>query len=100
MTENNKNKNSYWRSNLRILAVLLTLWFVVSFLLSIVFVDALDHIRIGGFGLGFWLAQQGSIYLYLILIVVYLLLMDRLDARYHVRQQDNPDSTAADRDDA
>ena len=100
MTEHNKNNNSYWRSNLRIVGVLLTLWFVVSFLLSIVFVDALDTIRIGGFGLGFWLAQQGSIYLYLILIVVYLVLMDRLDARYHVSQKDAADKAEQEKEDA
>jgi putative solute:sodium symporter small subunit len=79
--------NSYWRANVRILSVLLGIWLVVSFLLSIVFVDELDTIRIGGFGLGFWMAQQGSIYVYLVLIFGYNHLMDRLDRKHGVDEQ-------------
>lgn len=78
---------SYWRANLRILALLLGIWFVVSFLLAIVFADALDNIRIGGFGLGFWLAQQGAVYVYLLLIFAYNHLMDRLDRKHGVDEQ-------------
>jgi putative solute:sodium symporter small subunit len=79
--------NSYWRANLRILTLLLGIWFVVSFLLAIFFADALDTIRIGGFGLGFWMAQQGAIYVYLVLIFVYIHLMDRLDRAHGVDEQ-------------
>ena len=79
--------NNYWNANIKILAILLSIWFVVSFLLSIVFVDALDTLRLGGFRLGFWLAQQGSIYVFVLLIFVYILLMDRLDRKYHHEEQ-------------
>jgi len=80
--------NKYWKENIRILTMLLSIWFVVSFLLSVIFVDQLDTIRIGGFKLGFWMAQQGSIYVYVILIFVYLKLMDGLDYKYHHDEKD------------
>lgn len=78
---------SYWRANVRILTLLLGIWFGVSFLLAIVFADALDRIRIGGFGLGFWMAQQGAIYVYIVLIFAYIHLMDRLDRKHGVDEQ-------------
>lgn len=74
----------YWRSNLKILAALLIAWFSVSFLCGIVFVDVLNKIQLGGFKLGFWFAQQGSIYVFLFLIFIYVLLMNRLDKKYNV----------------
>jgi putative solute:sodium symporter small subunit len=73
----------YWKANIRIVTSLLVVWFVVSFGCGILFVDALDTIRIGGFKLGFWMAQQGSIFVFVILIYVYIRLMDRLDDRYN-----------------
>ncbi|MFT7637964.1 MAG: putative solute:sodium symporter small subunit [Candidatus Omnitrophota bacterium] len=76
-----KNK-LYWRTNLKYLAVLLSIWFLVSFGCSILWVDKLDQFRIGGFKLGFWFAQQGSIYVFVILIFVYVYLMNRLDKRF------------------
>lgn len=85
---NKKQDNLYWKENIRILTILLSIWFVVSFLMSVVFVDLLDNIRIGGFKLGFWMAQQGSIYVYVILIFVYLKLMDDLDHKYHHDEKD------------
>ncbi len=81
------NKRQYWRDNLKILSVMLGLWAIVSFLLSIFLVEALNEIRIGGFKLGFWLAQQGSIYFYVVLILVYIRLMDSLDKRYEVDEK-------------
>ena len=71
----------YWRRNLRYLLVLLGIWFFVSFGLAIVWADALNTIRIPGTGfrLGFWFAQQGAIYVYLLLIATYVWLMNRLD---------------------
>ena len=83
-----EDDNKYWKENIRILTVLLSIWFVVSFLMSVIFVDQLDAIRIGGFKLGFWMAQQGSIYVYVILIFVYLKLMDKLDHKYHHDEKD------------
>lgn len=77
-----KKSKSYWKKNLRYLAILLTIWFIVSFGCGILFKEALDSIRLGGFKLGFWFAQQGSIYVFVILIFVYVRLMNRLDKEY------------------
>lgn len=74
-----ERRRAYWRANLRYLAILLSIWFAVSFGCGILFVDALDQIRLGGFKLGFWFAQQGAIYVFVLLIVVYVRLMNRLD---------------------
>lgn len=72
----------YWRRNLIYLASLLGIWFVVSYGAGILFVDWLDQFRIGGFKLGFWFAQQGSIYVFVVLIFVYVYLMNRLDRKF------------------
>ena len=72
----------YWKSNLKILGSLLIVWFVVSFGFGILYVDELDKISIGGFKLGFWFAQQGSIIVFVLLILVFALAMNRIDARY------------------
>jgi putative solute:sodium symporter small subunit len=73
---------SYWKSNLKIVLSLLSIWFFVSFVCGILIVDYLDTFRFGGFKLGFWIAQQGAIFVFVILIFVYIWLMDRLDAKY------------------
>ncbi len=83
-----EDDNKYWQENIRILKILLSIWFIVSFLMSVIFVDQLDVIRIGGFKFGFWMAQQGSIYVYVILIFVYLKMMDNLDRKYHHEEKD------------
>ncbi len=75
-------RQAYWRTNLCYLAVLLAVWFAVSFGCGILFVDQLDRAQIFGFPLGFWFAQQGSIYVFVILIFVYVFLMNRLDRKY------------------
>jgi putative solute:sodium symporter small subunit len=72
----------YWKINLRYLAILLFVWFVVSFGAGIIFKDALDQFHLGGFPLGFWFAQQGSIYAFVVLIFVYIWLMNRLDKKF------------------
>ena len=72
----------YWRQNLLYLFSLLTVWFVVSYGAGILLVDWLDQFRLGGFKLGFWFAQQGSIYVFVILIFVYVYLMNRLDRKF------------------
>jgi putative solute:sodium symporter small subunit len=84
-----KNASSYWKSNLKIVSSLLCVWFIVSFGAGILFVDALDTIRFGGFKLGFWMAQQGSILVFVVLILVYIRLMDKLDSQYNEAQQDS-----------
>jgi len=79
-------QKQYWRENIRYVLILLSIWFLVSYGAGILFKDALDTIRIGGFKLGFWFAQQGSIYVFVILIFVYVYLMNRLDRKYHFDQ--------------
>jgi putative solute:sodium symporter small subunit len=74
----------YWRRNLQYVGGLLTVWFVVSYGFGILFVEQLNRIRIGGFQLGFWFAQQGSIYVFVVLIFVYVKLMNRLDHEFDV----------------
>ena len=77
-------QNAYWKANLRIMSVLLTIWFVASFVLGILLVEPLNDSKLGGFPLGFWFAHQGSIYVFVALILVYVVWMDRLDRRYGV----------------
>ena len=85
--DQNETRHQYWRRNLRYLGVLLAVWFAVSFGCGILFVDELDTIRIGGFKLGFWFAQQGAIYVFVVLIFVYVFLMNRLDKKFNVDEQ-------------
>ena len=80
----NSDKRQYWKSNVKYLAILLTIWFTVSFLFAIVLADYLNQFYLGGFPLGFWFAQQGSIYCFVILIFVYVYLMNRLDKKHKV----------------
>jgi len=72
----------YWKANLRLVATLMVLWFVAGCGLGIFGVEWLNRFQIGGFPLGFWMAQQGAIYIFIVLILVYAVLMDRLDRRY------------------
>lgn len=78
----NSNNSSYWKDNLRIIWPLMAVWFAVSFGCGIMFVDELNNIQIGGYKLGFWFAQQGSIYTFVALIYVYSRKMARLDRKY------------------
>ncbi len=82
----NKRNNEYWKSNLRIVSSLLVVWFIASFGFGIIFSDTLDQIRMGGFKLGFWFAQQGSIYIFVLIIFMYVLLMKRLDKRFSKKE--------------
>ena len=77
-----ENKKKYWDKNLKYLAILLSIWFLVSFVFGILLVDELNKIRMGGFKLGFWFAQQGAIYVFVILIFVYIRLMNKLDKEF------------------
>lgn len=76
------NEKNYWKKNLRYVGVLLAIWFSVSYGAGILFKDNLDLMYLGGFPLGFWFAQQGSIYVFVILIFVYVRLMNKLDAEH------------------
>ena len=77
---------AYWRANLRLVGICLAIWFFCSFGLGVLFVESMNSIRIGGFQLGFWFAQQGSIYTFVVLIFVYVLVMNRLDRRFGVAE--------------
>lgn len=85
-------RKEYWKKNLRLMVVLLVVWFVVSFGAGILFVDQLNEIVIGGFPLGFWFAQQGSIYTFILLILIYALRMDKLDDQYGVSERNDDGS--------
>ncbi len=76
----------YWRANLRLVTVLLTIWFICSYLFGILLVDQLNAIKVGGAGLGFWFAQQGSIYTFLVLIFIYVIRMNALDKKFGVHE--------------
>lgn len=76
----------YWKANLRYLLVLLLIWFVVSYGFGILLVQPLNTIHLGGYPLGFWFAQQGSIYVFVALIFIYAALMNRLDKEYEVEE--------------
>ena len=84
---NDDDKKAYWKENLSLLAKLLVVWFVVSFGAGILFVDALDQIHFFGFKLGFWFAQQGSIYVFVALIFVYMAKMNAMDEKYGVDEE-------------
>ena len=71
--------NTYWKTNKRYIIILLSLWFLISFGAGILFVEELNSIQIGGFKLGFWFAQQGSIFGFVLIIFIYIYLMNRLD---------------------
>jgi putative solute:sodium symporter small subunit len=82
-------RRAYWKRNLMYVGLLLTVWFVVSYGFGILLVEPLNRIRIAGFQLGFWFAQQGSIYVFVILIFVYVHLMNRLDRSYDVDERED-----------
>ncbi len=79
-----KDLNLYWNKNLKIMAVLLGIWFFVSYFCGILIVDVLNKIQIAGFPLGFWFSQQGSMFVFVILIFVYCNLMEKLDKEFDV----------------
>ena len=82
-----RDLQAYWSENIKYVLVLLTIWFSVSYLAGIVFADALDKFRVGGFPLGFWFANQGAEITFVILIVVYVRLMNNLDKKYDVHEE-------------
>ena len=73
----------YWRKNVRIMAVLLAIWAAVGLGCGVLFAETLNRFRLGGFPLGFWFAQQGSILIFVLLILVYGIALNRLDAQHH-----------------
>lgn len=83
---NQDNRQAYWKANLRLVAFCLGIWFVVSYGFGIILVDQLNEIRIGGYGLGFWFAQQGSIFVFVGLIFFYAWRMNKLDKKFDVHE--------------
>ena len=77
---------AYWKENVKLMLILLAVWFSVSFVCGILLVDVLDQFRFFGFKLGFWFAQQGPIYTFVLLIFVYVNLMNKMDRKYHVHE--------------
>lgn len=86
MNSTENTANEYWRANLKLVGCLLIIWFVVSFGCGILFVEQLDQYRIGGFKLGFWFAQQGSIYVFVGLIFFYVWKMNKIDREHEVEE--------------
>lgn len=80
------NKDAYWKANLRLVSILMTVWFVVSYVFGILLFEVLNTIKIGGTGMGFWFAQQGSIYTFLVLIYIYVVQMGKLDKEHGVEE--------------
>lgn len=86
MTSSNESGDAYWRANLKLLRTILIVWFIVSFGFGILLVDVLNTVQIAGFKLGFWFAQQGAIYSFLILILYYVIRMNGIDREHNVRE--------------
>ncbi|MDP5291759.1 DUF4212 domain-containing protein [Oceanimonas sp. CHS3-5] len=82
--ESQEKQKAYWKENLRLMGILLAIWFTVSYLCGIVLVDVLNAFTIGGAKLGFWFSQQGAIYVFVVLIFVYVWRMNVLDKKYNV----------------
>ena len=78
------DREAYWKENIRLVTILLVIWFVVSYLFGILMVDQLNAVRIGGYKLGFWFAQQGSMYTFVVLVFIYAARMRALDKKYGV----------------
>ncbi|MDH3788187.1 MAG: DUF4212 domain-containing protein [Xanthomonadales bacterium] len=81
-----RSRQDYWKANLRLMAFCLSIWFVVSYLFGIILVDQLNAISVGGYRLGFWFAQQGSIYVFVVLIFFYAYRMNKLDRQFDVHE--------------
>ncbi len=81
-----KNLKEYWKKNIITVLILLSIWFLVSYVFGIFMVDTMNNVKIGGAKLGFWFAQQGSIYVFVVLIFVYIWRMNKLDEEYDVNE--------------
>jgi putative solute:sodium symporter small subunit len=87
VARNQEAATAYWRENVRLLSILLAIWFLVSYGFGIILAPLLNNIVIAGLPLGFWFAQQGSIYVFVILIFVYVKRMNTLDRKYDVHEE-------------
>lgn len=87
MDDRQARHNEYWKKNLKYLTILLSIWFLVSFGFGVLLAEPLNAIHIAGFPLGFWFAQQGSIYVFVALIFIYVVLMNKLDKKFDVEEE-------------
>ncbi|MCH8492585.1 DUF4212 domain-containing protein [Aliidiomarina sp.] len=85
--ESQDHAKAYWKENLSLMLKLLSVWFIVSFGFGIILVDVLNNITFFGFKLGFWFAQQGAIYTFIVLIFIYIKQMNTLDKKYKVEEE-------------
>ena len=92
MADSNDTGREYWKANLRLVAICLVIWALVSYGFGLVLHSALDEIRVGGAGLGFWFAQQGSILVFLILVFVYAYRMNAIDRKFGVEETDDDEA--------
>ena len=83
-----KKRKAYWKANIRLMLALLSVWFLVSFGFGILLVDSLNEISFFGFKFGFWWAQQGSIYVFVVLIFIYSAVMKKIDKQYKTSDSD------------
>ncbi len=83
-----RRSEGYWRANLRLQLGLLAVWAIFGYFLAIIFADPLNDVSFGGFPLGFWFAQQGAIYVFVLLIFIYAITMDRVDHEYGVQEEE------------
>lgn len=83
----NLSRQEYWRRNLRLMAICLSIWFVVSYVFGILLAEPLNAISLGGYPLGYWFAQQGSIYVFVVLIFFYASRMNKLDREFDVHEE-------------
>lgn len=86
MTQSEPTKSTYWQDNLKLVVYLLTIWFLVSYIFGIIFVEDLNQFQFAGFKLGFWFAQQGAMYVFVGLIFIYANKADKLDKKYDVHE--------------
>lgn len=86
MSTHQDTVHAYWRANLRLIGIYLGIWFAASYGCGILFVDLLDQYSLFGYPLGFWFAQQGSIYLFVLIVWGYMFSMNRLDKQYDVQE--------------
>jgi len=81
------DRKEYWKANIRLVTICLSIWFIVAYLFGIILAEPLNAIRLGGYPLGFWFAQQGSIYVFVVLIFVYAWRMNILDKKFNVYEE-------------
>lgn len=83
--ENKDWRKAYWKANVKYVLILLSIWFLVSYVMGILLVEQLNKIQMGGFPFGFWMAQQGSMYAFVIIILIYVKLINRLDKKFNLK---------------